>query len=282
MAIIGKHGISANTPGSILLGAGTYHKNLKFENGAWTGKCIGATSGGGKIAIAGEFSDIELDGALVKVKGLTVKQGGTATMEINFVELSGDMLMTTTLFKEGESDVIAHPGYPVMEARFAADGVQFLKIDIDKYTLTTNQLAGTWIKVGDQTAYVGANSADTLNLCTDETMTTPKLVTCDAGAVIYNANGGDLVPAIPAYNMYVDKAHIEEGDYLENFGFVGLTADGSKQIVVIFDYAICTSGLELEGKNKENSVIKATLEAAAAIDGTLDTLPVRIYYPASV
>lgn len=188
MAIFGKHGITANTPGSILLGAGTYHKNLKFETNKWTGDCIGATSGGGKISIVGEFLDMELDGALVKAKGLTVKQGGTASMEINFVELSTDMLKVTTLFEEGESD----------------------------------------------------------------------------------ANG---------FTMLKDKAHIEEGDYIENFGFVGMTADGSKQIVVIFDYALCTSGLEVEGKNKEKSVIKATLEACAAIDGDLDTLPVRIYYP---
>ncbi len=109
-------------------------------------------------------------------------------MEVNFVELSTDMLKTTTLFEAGESD---------------ADGFSMLK----------------------------------------------------------------------------DKAHITEGDYLENFGFVGMTADGSKQIIIIFDYALCTSGLELEGKNKENSVIKATLEAYADIDGDLDTLPVRIYYP---
>ena len=189
MAIFGKHGISANTPGSILLGAGTYHKNLKFEAGKWGGDCIGATSGGGKVSIAGELADIELDGALVKVKGLTVKQGGKASMEVNFVELSTDMLKVTTLFEEAsESD---------------AEGFTMLK----------------------------------------------------------------------------DKANIAEGDYLENFGFVGMTADESKQIIVIFDYALCTSGLELEGKNKENSVIKATLEACAAIDGDLDTLPVRIYYP---
>lgn len=188
MAIIGKHGITAATPGAILLGAGTYHKNLKFETGKWTGDCIGATSGGGKVTITGEFVDTELDGALVKVKGLTVKQGGTASMEVNFVELSTDMLKTTTLMEVGESD---------------AEGFTMLK----------------------------------------------------------------------------DKAHITEGDYLENFGFVGFTADGSKQIIIIFDYALCTSGLELEGKNKEKSVVKATLEAYAAIDGDLDSLPVRIYYP---
>jgi hypothetical protein len=191
MAIMGKHGITANTPGAILLGAGTYHKNLTFESGKWSGTCIGATSGGGKVSIKGEFLDLELDGALVKTKGLTVKQGGTASMEINFVELSTDVLKTVGLFEEGESD---------------ADGFTMLK----------------------------------------------------------------------------DKANIAEGDYLENFGFVGMTADGSKQIVVIFDYAICTSGLELEGKNKDKSVIKATLEACADIEGDLDTLPVRIYYPAAV
>lgn len=185
---IGKHGISASTPTSVLLGAGTYHKNLKFASGSWTGDCIGATSGGGKVSIVGEFLDLELDGALVKAKGLTVKQGGTATMEVNFVELSADMLKTTTLMKEGESD---------------ADG----------------------------------------------------------------------------FTMLQDKARIEEGDYLTDFGFVGYTADGSKQIVVIFDYALCTSGLELEAKNKDKSVVKATLEAYSDIDGDLDTLPVRIYYP---
>lgn len=191
MAIMGKHGITANTPGAILLGAGTYHKNLTFADGKWAGECIGATSGGGKVSIVGEFLDLELDGALVKTKGLTVKQGGTASMEINFVELSADILKTVTLMEEGESD---------------AEGFTMLK----------------------------------------------------------------------------DKANIAEGDYLENFGFVGMTADGSKQIIVIFDYAICTSGLELEGKNKDKSVIKATLEACADIEGDLDTLPVRIYYPAAV
>lgn len=186
--IMGKHGVTTNTPGNILLGAGTFHKNLKFASGSWSGDCIGATSGGGKLSIVGELIDIEVDGVLVKVKGLTVKQGGAASMEINFVELSTDMLKTTTLMEVGESD---------------AEGFAMLK----------------------------------------------------------------------------DKAHITEGDYLENFGFVGMTADGSKQIIVIFDNAICTSGLELEGKNKENSVIKATLEACANIEGDLDALPVRIYYP---
>lgn len=189
MASIGKHGISAKTPEDILLGAGTYHTGLKFENGVWTGNCVGATSGGGKVSIEGEYVDIELDGALVLVKGLTVKQGGRASIEASMAELSASNIKMATNFKKGESD----------------------------------------------------------------------------------AQG---------YDMFVDKPNIEEDDYVENFGFVGKTANGAKNIVVIFEYALCKSAFELEGKNKEHSVLKVVLEAYAENAGDLDTLPVKIYYPA--
>lgn len=188
---IGKHAVTTNTPGNILLGAGTYHKGLKFEGNAWTGTVLGATSGGGKISIAGELLDLEVDGMLVKTKGMTIKQGGTASAEVSFVELSKDVLKMGTLFEEGESD----------------------------------------------------------------------------------ATG---------FTMLTDKARITEGDYIDNFGFVGYTADNSKQIVVIFESALCTSGLEVEAKNKEQSVVKLTLEAVAENAGNLDTLPVKIYYPETV
>lgn len=185
---MGKHGVSATTPNNILFGAGTFHKGLKFENGKWEGTCVGATSGGGKLSIEGEYIDIELDGALVLVKGLTVKTGGKATMETNIAELSGDTIKMATNFKEGESD---------------AEG----------------------------------------------------------------------------YSMFVDKPNIEEGDYLDNFGYVGKTADGKKDIIVIFESALCKSAFELEGKNKEASVLKVVLDAYAENAGDLDTIPVKIYYP---
>lgn len=191
MPVIGKHGVSATTPENILLGAGTIHKNLKWEGGKWSGDVIGATSGGNKVSIAGEFVEIELDGALVKVKGLAVKQGGTATMEVNFAELNSEVIQRATLFTTAESE---------------AEG----------------------------------------------------------------------------YTKFVDKAAITEGDYVENFGFVGKTANGKKDIIIIFENALCTSGFELEGKNKENSVVKLTMEAYANNEGDLDTLPVSIYYPGTV
>ena len=191
MGVIGKHGVSATTPENILLGAGTIHKNLTFADGKWTGDIIGATSGGNSIEIKGEVFNIELDGALVKVKGLAVMQGGTATMEVNFAELSADVMKLAMLGEFGESD---------------AEG----------------------------------------------------------------------------YDMIQPKANITEGDYVENFAFVGKTANGAKDIIVILENAICTSGLKIEGKNKENAVIKLTMEAYAENEGDLDTVPVRIYYPSAV
>lgn len=188
MATIGKHGVTENTPKNILLGAGTFHKGLKFESGKWDGTCVGATSGGGKVSIEGEYLDIELDGALVLVKGLTVKQGGKASMEVSIAELSGDTIKMATNFTEGESD---------------ADG----------------------------------------------------------------------------YSLYVDKPNIDEGDYLDNFGFVGKTANGAKDIIIIFESSLCKSAFELETKPKENAVLKVVLDAYAENAGDLDTLPVKIYYP---
>ncbi len=187
---MGKHGITKATPENILLGAGTYHKNLTWDSQSkkWTGACVGATSGGGKLAIEGEYQDIELDGALVLVKGLTVKQGGKASMEVNLAELNADNIKLASNFKQGESD---------------AEG----------------------------------------------------------------------------YDMFVDKPNLEEGDYVENFAFVGKTANGKKDIIVIFEYALCKSAFELDPKNKEHNVLKVVLEAYAENEGDLDTLPIKIYYP---
>ena len=191
MSVIGKHGVSTTTPENILLGAGTYHRNLQYVDGQWTGDILGATNGGGKIAITGEFLPLEVDGMLVKTKGMVVKMGGTVTAEVTFAELSSDVMQMATLFANSESDV-------------------------------------------------------------------------------------------EGYTMLKDKAAITEGDYVENFGFVGYTANNAKQIIFIMENALCTSGMELELKNKEQAVVKLTMEAYANNEGDLDTLPVKIYSPAPV
>lgn len=106
----GVNGVTANTPERIPFGAGTIHKNLKYEGTAWNflESICGATNGGSKLAIVPELVDIPVDGATVAVKGLKEKVGETATMDVNFAELSLDMLVAATLGAIGTSDVTTH------------------------------------------------------------------------------------------------------------------------------------------------------------------------------
>lgn len=189
MAKAGKTGVTANTPKNILLGAGTIHKGLKYEGTAWNfdKTLVGATSGGNKLIIKPEILTVGADGANVRTKGLDFKTGGTASLEVNFLELTKDLIKAATFGKEG-------------------------------------------------------TSADS------------------------------------KFDLIEDKETIEDGDYWENIAFVGKTAKG-EDIIAILDNALCTTGLETEGKAKEGSVGKYTFECTADITTDLDTLPWHIYYP---
>ena len=102
----GKNGVTANTPKNILFGAGTIHKGLKYSGNAWnfTESLVGATSGGSKLSIVPEVYEVPVDGALVSVKGLTVKNGEVGTMEVNFIELTEDIIKAATIGAAGTSD----------------------------------------------------------------------------------------------------------------------------------------------------------------------------------
>ena len=98
----GRNGITADTPKRILFGAGTIHKGLKYSS-TWNfaESLVGATNGGSKLSIVPELYDVPLDGANVAVKGLKVKTGETATMEVNFAELTEDIIKAATIGKAG-------------------------------------------------------------------------------------------------------------------------------------------------------------------------------------
>lgn len=184
-------GVTAKTPGNIPFGAGTIHKGLKFntETKKWNfaESLAGATSGGSKFEIVPEVVQVEVDGALVAVQELDVKQGETATMEINLAELTPDIIKSSVIGQMVDSD-------------------------------------------------------------------------------------------IEGYNLIISKSQIEKGDYWENIAFVGKTLTG-RPIIVILGNALCTSGMSIEGKNKEAGVGKYTFRCSQTIDGDLTTLPYKIYYP---
>ena len=187
--IAGKNGVTANTTKNILFGAGTIHKGLKQTTGTWNyaESLVGATSGGSKLSIVPEVYDVPVDGADVLVKGLRVKTGEKATLEVNFIELSTDVIAAAAMGAVGESDVT---GYALIES----------------------------------------------------------------------------------------KADIEVGDYWDNIAFVGKMLN-NKPVIAILDNALCTTGFEQEGKNKEGAIGKYTFECHADPDTDMDKLPWRIYYP---
>lgn len=105
-------GISENTPNNIMFGAGVVYKGCSLEGGKFTlGTVIGATSGGTKVTITPEYKDIEVDGALVKVEGLTVKIGETATLETNLIEITPDLIAQLVCGGEGDNVTIDENTY---------------------------------------------------------------------------------------------------------------------------------------------------------------------------
>lgn len=182
-------GVTENTPKNILFGAGTIHKGLAFSNGAWNfaSSLVGATSGGSKFEISPDIQHVEVDGVLVSAKGLAVKQGETASMEINFIELTPEIIKASLIGQDGTS-------------------------------------------------------------------------------------------TITGYSLIESKSQIETGDYWDNVAFVGKTLTGVP-IIVILDNALCTSGLSIEGKNKEAGIGKYTFECTQDLTEDLSVLPYHIYYP---
>lgn len=103
---VGQNGVTSKTPEKILFGAGTIHKGLKYTEGTgWSfdETLVGATSGGSKLSIVPEVTPIEIDGVYVNAKGLVEKTGEKASMEINFIELTPEIIKAATLAKDGVS-----------------------------------------------------------------------------------------------------------------------------------------------------------------------------------
>lgn len=238
-----KSGINKNTPQDFLLGAGVVFKNFKyvysvadestegalevvadgteetaetiqiskltskvsfigvatdyepkvgdFVVGKWTDdeeNVLGATSGGNKLSIVPEITPIEVDGASVRIKGLTQKVGETGSLEVNLAQHTVESLKRAIVGKEVDS-------------------------------------------------------------------------------------------LIKGFKQIVTKSLLEASDYLDNIAYVGSMTDGT-DVIIILENAICTSGLELEGKNKETAVVATTFESSADFaGGVYDTLPIYIFYP---
>lgn len=119
------HGITADTPKNLMFSAGTFYKNLEYTQSAWTGTVLGATSGGGKLAITPEYVGADLDGATVAVKGAKFKVGETATIEANFTEVSEGIVVDALHLEEDTEKTVT--GYKVYKSKAILADADFLK-----------------------------------------------------------------------------------------------------------------------------------------------------------
>ncbi len=95
-------GITAKTHENIMLGVGTIHKGLKYEGGKWNfvESLFCATSGGGSVVINPELLNLDIDGALVKFVGGTLKVGETAKMKFKSAEITPEIIKKAIFAKE--------------------------------------------------------------------------------------------------------------------------------------------------------------------------------------
>lgn len=110
MAGLKTHGITQDTPQNILLGAGTFYKNLVYDDTAkaWQGTVLGATSGGGTLKITPEYLRPDIDGATVAVKGMIWKVADVATIEANLTEFTENILADVLHLAEDPNTVTGY------------------------------------------------------------------------------------------------------------------------------------------------------------------------------
>lgn len=98
--------------------------------------------------------------------------------------------------------------------------------------------------------------------------------------LLANAENSDGTDYPEGYEVIKPKSKIEISDYVKNMAYIGTISGSDKPVIVIFDYAICTSGLEVEPQDKQEAVYTVTFEARVDAEN-IDTpaLPVTILYP---
>ena len=104
----GNNGVTSDTAKNIAFGAGTIHKGLKYtESTGWNfaESCVGATKGGSSVKITPEFYSVEPDGSTVSIKNFKRKTGEKATMEINLIELTADIIKASIVGTSQDSDI---------------------------------------------------------------------------------------------------------------------------------------------------------------------------------
>lgn len=91
------NGITSSTPDNLQLDAGAFFKNFTvgtdtYASAKTAGKCIGATQGGGKFSAKPTLRQIDVDGAVGRVKGLVDIETWEVSINATILETTIDSL----------------------------------------------------------------------------------------------------------------------------------------------------------------------------------------------
>lgn len=243
-----KSGINSNTPEQLLLGAGTIFKNFKYVYRK-VEVAEGETAPADALEVVADGTNEEDD---------TI-QIGKLTANVSFVGLDdgyepviGDFV--TGAWDDSEDNVLG-----------ATSGGNKLSITSE---LTPIEVDGATVTVKGLTQKTGESGSLETNMVQHSIESLKRAIV-----------GKETDSLIKGYTQIQTKPLIELSDYLDNIAYVGSKTDG-QDVIIIMENAICTSGLEIEGKNKEANVVTTTFEPSADFKkGVFDTLPIYIFYP---
>ena len=240
-----KSGITKRTPKDMLLGAGTVFKNLRYVYSK------AAEGDSGALVIID--NDAEEDASSVRL--WKVKDPGVSFIGVRegYTPAVGDYVQGA--WNDSDEHVLG-----------ATSGGNKL---IVKSELMDIEVDDVQVKVKGLTQKIGEEGSLETNLAqhSEESL---------IRAIIGEKTEDGL---LKGFTEIRTKSLVEASDYLDNIAFVGNMTDGTS-IIVIMENVICTSGLQLDGKNKDKSVISVKFECTADFNaGQFDTLPIHIFYP---
>lgn len=246
-----KSGINSKTPEELLLGAGTIFKNFKYVYS----KVEAAEEG---VAPEGAL-EIVADGTEETEKTIQLKK---ILNKVSFIGVASDYEpkvgdFVTGAWDDSEENVLG-----------ATSGGNKLTIASE---LEPIEVDGATVTVKGMTQKIGESASLETNMVQHSVESLKRAIV-----------GKEVDSLIKGYTQIQTKPLIELSDYLDNVAFVGSKTDG-QDVIIIMENAICTSGLEIEGKNKEANVVTTTFEPSSDFkSGVFDTLPIYIFYPDDV
>ncbi len=244
-----KSGINSNTPNDFLLGAGVVFKNFKYVYSKVD--ATGSTQPEGTLRVIADNSATEKD-TEIRISKLTPNVSFIGLDKSYTKPAVGDYV--TGAWTDDEDHVLG-----------ATNGGNKLSIVPE---ITAIEVDGATVEIKGLNQKTGETGTLDVNLAQHTKESIKRAIV-----------GKEADTLIKGYAQIETKSLIELSDYLDNIAFVGTMTDGT-EIIAILENAICTSGLELDNKNKETSVCATTFKSTADFKGNVfDKLPIYIFYP---